>query len=631
MGYIASSQAHNGSTAGATSISVTLPVACSVGDVVLAMCSCESGGTAYDISSVTSSNISWSNVITFDHSGNNQRYRLYRGKVTTGFSASTESITANFSGGSPQYRHIDVVAYTPDSGKAYASEPAQQSGADTYAAASNPTGADGYSEVLTTTGSGSFDIVGLMVCEETESSVLGDCDPGTGMTLRGSVHSMFGDVTGAMPFLWMDKDQASSGATTVYGQFVQTCTYMSSLVAVALEMQSNEVPTGTSGGLVVGSATSFVGEGFVGSIESETGAYTLVAAQGSYSLSGQAAGLRASRILTAAQGSYSLTGQDAALRKTYPLIAAQGSYSLNGQSANLVVTRVLAAAQGSYALTGQAANLVYGKTLTAAQGAYSLTGQDAALRVTRTMVAGQGSYNLSGQAANLFAARQVTAEQGAYSLTGMAAGLLYSGASPTLIAGMGSYSLTGQDVALRRTAILLAAQGDYTITGQVAGLRADRVLSAATGFYTLTGEPADLLVTIPPAVTLPPAGGDDVPDRGHRGWDRKRSRLKLHREREFTEQIRDLYRELTGDPRTAARAEAILAPIVAAVPAAGESEAAREAALEARAEALRARADALEADAMQAEIALRLLHRELRDWQEDDDLEAIQLLLSQVL
>lgn len=149
----------------------------------------------------------------------------------------------------------------------------------------------------------------------------------------------------------------------------------------------------------------------------------------------------------------------------------------------------------------------------------------------------------------------------------------------------------------------------------------------ASGFWANGVWYCSGITPTPTPASTPRRGGDDRPP----GWSKKRAKLKLDREREFTEQIRDLYRELTGDPRTAARAEAILAPIVAPVAATGETEAARLAALEVRAEILRARADAFEADAMHAEIALRLLHRELRDWQEDDDLEAIRVLLAQVL
>lgn len=126
-----------------------------------------------------------------------------------------------------------------------------------------------------------------------------------------------------------------------------------------------------------------------------------------------------------------------------------------------------------------------------------------------------------------------------------------------------------------------------------------------------------------------PTGGDDAPH--HPGWNRKRATLKRDREREFTEQIRDMYRALLGDPRTAERAEQIVASVTEPVQSRGESEAAHEAALMARAEAMRKRADAMDEQALQAEISLRFLHQELRQWQEDDDFESIAYLLPMVL
>lgn len=138
--------------------------------------------------------------------------------------------------------------------------------------------------------------------------------------------------------------------------------------------------------------------------------------------------------------------------------------------------------------------------------------------------------------------------------------------------------------------------------------------------------------TYAPALALEAQhGGDDAPGRSHRGWDRKRATLKRKRDHEFTEQIRDLYRALTADPRTAERAEAIVAAVVPPAPARGETEAAHEAALLERAEVLRRRADALDAGAMQAEIALRLLYREMRERQEAEDFEAVLVLLAEVL
>ena len=118
-------------------------------------------------------------------------------------------------------------------------------------------------------------------------------------------------------------------------------------------------------------------------------------------------------------------------------------------------------------------------------------------------------------------------------------------------------------------------------------------------------------------------GGDD-----HPGWNRKRATLKRKREEEFTAQIRDIYRALVADPQTAAQAEAIVAPVV---PSAAASESETDRALDQRAAQLRQRADALDAGAMQAEIALRLLYREMRERQEAEDFEAVRVLLAEVL
>lgn len=133
----------------------------------------------------------------------------------------------------------------------------------------------------------------------------------------------------------------------------------------------------------------------------------------------------------------------------------------------------------------------------------------------------------------------------------------------------------------------------------------------------------------PPVVVVPPPspGGDDRPP----GWSKRRAKLKLNRERALTEQIRDIYRELTADPEAAARVEALLAPVVPPAPAMGESEVARVAALEARADALRRRADAMDTQAIEVEIALRVMYGEMQDQLMADDWEAIKVLLSEVL
>jgi hypothetical protein len=239
-----------------------------------------------------------------------------------------------------------------------------------------------------------------------------------------------------------------------------------------------------------------------------TAARRLAAAQGSYALTGQSANLLYGRNLAAGAGTYALTGQAAALRAARLLGAAQGSYTLTGQAAGLLLGHRLAAGQGSYTLTGQAAGLLYGRRLGAAQGSYALSGQDATLAYSasgnKVLAAAQGSYTLSGQAANLLYGRRLAAAQGSYALSGQAAGL-YRGLR--LAAAQGSYALTGQQVALRATRLLGASQGTYTLTGQAAALLRGYRVVGGLGTYALAGQDAALsrtrsLLALPGAYAL---------------------------------------------------------------------------------------------------------------------------------
>ncbi len=201
--------------------------------------------------------------------------------------------------------------------------------------------------------------------------------------------------------------------------------------------------------------------------------YSLTADQGSFTLTGQAAGLTAARTMAAAQGSFALTGQDAGLLFGHLLTAGQGSYSLTGQDASLTATRLLTAAQGSFSLTGQDAGLYVSRALSAGQGSYALSGQDATLTYSPagayTITADAGSFTLTGQADGLSAARLLTAAQGSYSLTGQDASLLY-GVGYTLTADAGAFSLTGQAAELRRMVVMTASHGVFTLTGRSASL-----------------------------------------------------------------------------------------------------------------------------------------------------------------
>ncbi len=216
----------------------------------------------------------------------------------------------------------------------------------------------------------------------------------------------------------------------------------------------------------------------------------MVAAQGSFTLTGQAANTLWGHEVAAAQGSYSLTGQSAITTKDTPITAAQGSYALTGQSSNLLWKHLVAAAQGSYSLTGQSANLLWDHLIAAAQGSYALTGQAAiTLKNLVPLTAAQGSYALTGQAANLLWGHLVGAVQGSYSLTGQAATTSHQ-QGIILTAAQGSYALTGQTANLLWKHLLTAVQGSYALMGQAAVTTKDTPITATQGAYTLTGQAA---------------------------------------------------------------------------------------------------------------------------------------------
>lgn len=84
-----------------------------------------------------------------------------------------------------------------------------------------------------------------------------------------------------------------------------------------------------------------------------------------------------------AAGSFTLTGEPAGLTVARTLTTAAGTFALTGESAGLTAARVLAAGVGSFAATGESAGLTYvparSYLLTADVGLFALTGLNATL------------------------------------------------------------------------------------------------------------------------------------------------------------------------------------------------------------------------------------------------------------
>jgi len=177
--------------------------------------------------------------------------------------------------------------------------------------------------------------------------------------------------------------------------------------------------------------------------------YKLNAAQGSIAESGQAASLKAGRLLSAAQGSAVLSGQAATLRHGYTLAAGQATFTATGEAVLFGVN--MPVAQGSFGFSGQAANLVW---TTAGAHNFALT-------------SGFGSFNLTGEPAIPKAARKFGASNGAVSLAGKAVGLVRG---KTVGAAQGSFSFSGKAVSFHAALSIKAQCGTVALASEAAGL-----------------------------------------------------------------------------------------------------------------------------------------------------------------
>lgn len=283
------------------------------------------------------------------------------------------------------------------------------------------------------------------------------------------------------------------------------------------------IPGGGGGGSE--RQTGYSNYGATGMVEisytAPSGGYTLTAAQGSFTLTGQATTLTVARTIAAAQGtftltgyaadllegsgyyftvdvgSYTLTGNATALQKGYLVTAVQGSHTLTGQNAGLLTTRTLSAEQGSYSLTGQDATLTKSSAtkLTADYGTFAITGQAATITVQHTLSAEQGTFTITGQATGTTTTRTLAGDVQTYTVTGEAATIT---TGRTITAAYGSFTLTGQDATLSKYSsyMLIAEAGSFTLSGQTAGITATRTIGAEHGTYTLTGYGATTTRTV---------------------------------------------------------------------------------------------------------------------------------------
>lgn len=174
-------------------------------------------------------------------------------------------------------------------------------------------------------------------------------------------------------------------------------------------------------------------------------AYTLTANKADFTLSAQAAALKAARRLVAAKADYTLSAQSAGLKKGFNTPAAYAPFTLSAQAAGLYAARRLTANKADYTLSAQAAGLKKGFRLNAQFGAFSFSPQDVTFHGSRIMVANHATYTLSVQAAALRAARALPCSYAPFTLSGQAAGLK---GGRRLAANHATYTLTARAAGL---------------------------------------------------------------------------------------------------------------------------------------------------------------------------------------
>lgn len=220
-------------------------------------------------------------------------------------------------------------------------------------------GGEGASVTLTSASSGvschaSYRISGYAGTPEVSSAATGTSTNGDPGTLTPS--------WGTDDVLWL----AAMGGIGASSPTVSVApTGYSALIANATEGGINDVLLGTAqktanassenpGTFTSGSTTWAAAT--IG-VRAEVHSYVVVAAAGSFALTGQTAAFLRTYVVAGGAGSFSLSGQTAGLHKGFLVAGGAGSFSLTGQAASFRRTYAAQAAAGAFVLGGQTVRL----------------------------------------------------------------------------------------------------------------------------------------------------------------------------------------------------------------------------------------------------------------------------------
>jgi len=516
MGFISSSHANAQNVSAGTSIGITIPNACAAGDRIFAVVS--HGGSAAAVSG-SSSNVTWRAVRSISHATNNQYFYLLEGEVTTGFSASTESVTFSWTG-SYDYRNVDVVSYTPESGYTFPSSqqavvdvaPATYGG--TYVGDPNPTGTDGMTVTVVTTGSNKFLHLGWMLVEDDSTSAAASLSAGTGYTERFE-SAMFGFSDGSFPdAVYDDATLSNSGSKAVKATYTIQSHYGISLWGGAIE----QVAAGSVGSSAGVGAASAVGASNRAASGSSAGVATASATgQSTRAAAGTSAGVGAAN--GTGQSIAEAVGSSAGVGAANAVGSAEtGSVGTSaGAATATAVGASTAEAAGSTAGVGAASGV--GASTVEAVG--SSAGVGAASGVGTTIVESVGS-SAGVATATAVGDTAGTINSGAGSSTGVAT---VSGVGASTAAGAGSSPGVGAaaGVGASTAAVVGTAAGVATAPGIAEAVGVEEGVGTAAGtsnviaIGTWSGYRKEVPATAPSFVEEDEVSGVWTPESGKTG------------------------------------------------------------------------------------------------------------------
>lgn len=224
--------------------------------------------------------------------------------------------------------------------------------------------------------------------------------------------------------------------------------------------------------------------------------YSIACATGSFTLTGNATGLKASRNIVTSVRSFTHSGNSIGIAVGRKILAGTGSFSLTGPPSGLTYTPAsgptftITGVSRSFLFIGNVSNLTASRRIISNQASFSFIGNTTNLKASRTLPSSFGTFTLTGNSALFNISRKISANTTSFSLTRNPANLVYTptgGATYTIPATTASFTLTGNSANLIASRKIQLSVGTFTLNGISNTFLLQRKIVLSTGTFTLSG------------------------------------------------------------------------------------------------------------------------------------------------